>query len=185
MLQLMGGRCAPRWGGRIVRSFGSKGECEMNVVKWVREKDGTWAWIRNRLERVTVSTVSGKWRITWWDARQNEVLHDERYDCADHARVMAERLFPPKAYAEEWFESLRGGYLSCFGGKAVYVRQSNIGWYAFRQDGFRQCRLVQYSRGSLRSRATGVVRSEGPGPVCRGCRLVLGQVRKKEYEQQA
>jgi hypothetical protein len=84
---------------------------------------------------VQVYATGGKWRVDFDIPDFGHSGFSELFDCSEHARLATEKWYPPKAHRETWLESMRGGFIRCFDGKNVHVRQANLGWYAARADG--------------------------------------------------
>jgi hypothetical protein len=79
-------------------------------------------------------TNRGTWRPTWRGNTEHRLIAD--FDSAEDACLASEKRWPPSdEWFEGWFESRQGGYFRKFGQKPVYVRKTERGWYALRNDG--------------------------------------------------
>jgi hypothetical protein len=105
----------------------------MKIAKWIKQRDGNWAWVCQNDKLATVSiTEHGTWE---WSCPYLEggVTSGTSYHSAENACLAAEKHAP--IGFDCWFESKLGGYLRPTNGNPIYVRKTEQGWYAVRADG--------------------------------------------------
>jgi hypothetical protein len=109
----------------------------MKIARWVEESNGNWVWVCQDCKLATISaTEHGTWESQWYSAEWGSVTLGEEFHSVEDACLATEKYGPPREKLfSGWFESKVGGYMKHRNGKPVYVRKTEQGWYAVRNDG--------------------------------------------------